>query len=568
MHFAFLLLVAGCANQVALTGGPRDQEPPRLDSTLSFANEQVRFLKQPVELFFDEYVEIRDPVKQIVVSPPLQFPLLTEARLRKITVSFAEEEELKEDVTYIINFGESIQDFTEANKLKNFTLVFSTGDYIDSLTLSGQVKDAFTGLPSEDVLVMLYDRFEDSIVYKEKPFYFARTDKSGTFQINNIRLDTFKIFGLLDKNINYLYDPGSESIAFIDSLMFLSDTTSSEVTLQLFKEISPPAYQSYEVIHQGKIQLEFSEVGSTAKVRVLDDITHFVEENEDTPLKYIWYMPRDLRSVPFATNRNTGVDTISARVNTRTTDTLKNNLRLINTNQDRQIGLNTQDSLTLFFDRPVMEVDLSRISLIFQVADGGGRGIDTSSLSQQDTLPLEQLDTFSIQLINTVLPDIKLRLHADWTEGKKYVLTFLPGALIDFFGRANDTLVTIITVARPEDFGSLNLQFSQIDSVQTYVLQLMKEDKVLKTIQIDSSIVEHVWPRLVPGTYELRIIEDENKNARWDPGNYLAKKQSERLTKLSLEPIRAGWKGEKVIDFKEIFNTTKPKDDTQNEGAQ
>jgi hypothetical protein len=45
-----------------------------------------------------------------------------------------------------------------------------------------------------------------------------------------------------------------------------------------------------------------------------------------------------------------------------------------------------------------------------------------------------------------------------------------------------------------------------------------------------------------PGEYYIRLIYDENGNKKWDPGNYLEKKQPENViyypTKLE---IRANW---------------------------
>ena len=186
-----LLLFGSCHNQIQLTGGPKDEAPPVLDTTLSTPNNQVRFDKQEITLYFDEYVSVRDPIKQILVTPPLIYaPQVTE-RLERITFEFDDKEVLKENATYVINFGESIIDYNESNKLENFTMVFSTGDYIDSLSIRGNVIDSKTQQASPEYLVMLYESVYDSVVYKEKPFYFARTDMEGQFEINNLRADTF-----------------------------------------------------------------------------------------------------------------------------------------------------------------------------------------------------------------------------------------------------------------------------------------------------------------------------------------------------------------------------------------
>ena len=126
-----------CGNQVPLTGGPRDESPPVLDTLESTRNNQIRFEKQPINLTFDEFVNLRDASKQILISPPLDKPPIINSRLKKVSVAFDEDEVLKENATYVINFGNSIVDFNEGNKLENYTFVFSTGDYIDSLSIKG-----------------------------------------------------------------------------------------------------------------------------------------------------------------------------------------------------------------------------------------------------------------------------------------------------------------------------------------------------------------------------------------------------------------------------------------------
>ena len=49
---------------------------------------------------------------------------------------------LKLNTTYTFNFGNAVEDHNEGNKLENFKYIFSTGTYIDSLTTSGNIKDA------------------------------------------------------------------------------------------------------------------------------------------------------------------------------------------------------------------------------------------------------------------------------------------------------------------------------------------------------------------------------------------------------------------------------------------
>ncbi|MCB0640491.1 MAG: carboxypeptidase regulatory-like domain-containing protein, partial [Phaeodactylibacter sp.] len=111
---------------------------------------------------------------------------VTIKKYKTVLFEFDENEELRENATYIINFGDAIKDFTEGN-IAPIRFIFSTGDYIDSLEVKGRVVDAVSGEPVSDVLVMLYDNLNDTVVRTERPFYFSRTDKAGQFKIENVK---------------------------------------------------------------------------------------------------------------------------------------------------------------------------------------------------------------------------------------------------------------------------------------------------------------------------------------------------------------------------------------------
>ena len=136
-----MLLAQSCAQQAQLNGGIKDIIPPKLDSLRSTPNHQLRFVKQPITLYFKEWVKLSDISKQVVVSPPLKEAPEVKLNGRAVVFTFAEKEVLKTNATYSIDFGDAIQDITEGNKVKvHYT--FSTGDQLDSLVVRGVVVDA------------------------------------------------------------------------------------------------------------------------------------------------------------------------------------------------------------------------------------------------------------------------------------------------------------------------------------------------------------------------------------------------------------------------------------------
>ena len=239
MASVFLLLQLlwfNCATPVAPDGGPKDEIPPALDSVGTTPNFQTNFEKQRIELTFDEWVKLDDVFNQVVISPPLQKKYVTSIKGKTVRFEFDEEEVLRDSATYTINFGEAVKDLTESNPAENLRFVFSTGDFLDSLEMSGMIVDALTNEPVEKVLFMLYENLSDTVVRTDLPFYFARTDKSGRFTIRNIKSGTFKGFALLN-DFGYTFDQPNEQIGFPDEFILINDTIENNIKVKLFQEL-------------------------------------------------------------------------------------------------------------------------------------------------------------------------------------------------------------------------------------------------------------------------------------------------------------------------------------------
>ena len=137
-----LLVCFGCAKRGSITGGLKDTIAPTLK--ISFPkNYSTNFAGNEIKLTFDEYVKLKGIEKQLIVSPPMKNePLIIPSNVTKyLTIKI--KDTLQPDTTYSFNFGQSITDNNEGNPYNQFKYVFSTGAYIDSLTLGGKVKDAY-----------------------------------------------------------------------------------------------------------------------------------------------------------------------------------------------------------------------------------------------------------------------------------------------------------------------------------------------------------------------------------------------------------------------------------------
>jgi hypothetical protein len=204
----------GCASIVPPTGGPRDSLPPVIVK-LEPRDSGRLFNEKKFVITFNEFVQVDEPQKNLIVSPmPKVNPVIT-IKLRSVIVSI--KDTLEPNTTYSFDFGNSIKDLNEGNIFRNFRYVFSTGTTIDTLGLGGRVLVAETGKADSTLVVMLHKNLDDSAVVKEKPRYVARVDTAGYFRFRNIAPGTYRLYGLKDESGQRRFLSKEQLFAFADS---------------------------------------------------------------------------------------------------------------------------------------------------------------------------------------------------------------------------------------------------------------------------------------------------------------------------------------------------------------
>lgn len=530
-YFLFvLLMLSACAQFSTPQGGPKDEQPPVLIEELSDSNYQVNFDRKQISLTFNEWITVSNPIKEIIVSPPTNYPFKVTEKGKTVIFEFSEKEILKEQATYQINFGDAIKDFTEGNVYKNYTYVFSTGDVIDSLSVSGSVINAVTKEPEKDVVVSLYDNLSDTAFTTVKPFYFSKTDKDGKFKISNLRSDTFQIYALKDKNVNYFYDNADEEIAFIDSTIIIEPDTILQINLALFDEENKPKLLRATQEKTGLVKIMYTPVPRDFQINLLNtDSTNTYTYNEvikDTIM--LWHNRIDLDSISLTVTNNVITDTLTVK---KSKSTLENNTLVISKNNDKKFHFN--DTLEVVFNHPLER-------------------FDTDSILVSDTSQTYQLKSLDIKNRSLLLSIDSLK------ERSNYTIQFFPSSVNDIYNNTiKDTVEYKISTHDPSSFGNIKLDFkSSIDT--QYIVKLTSSSTLLDTFIISGNRTINI-ERVNAGQYELEIIEDINKNRYWSSGNIALKKQPERIKKVPLEELKAGWDLESIIDIKSIFNGTEVK---------
>jgi len=509
----FSITLGSCANIVAPTGGIKDSDPPKIDiceppnfSTLFFDNQII--------IQFDEYIQLTDLGNQLIVSPPMNPE--PEIRVKGKTLTIELSDSLDYNTTFVISFGDAIVDVNERNPLKNFKYVFSTGNYLDSLELRGNVRDAFTLEAKKDILVMLYDDQFDSVPMLSKPTYFTRTDASGNFAINYLRKGKFKLFALNDNNGNYIYDLPDEEIGFRSTLVNVAQGGSAnKVQLLLFEEDNEQQYvlsSNFEA--PGTLQLILNKPSEKPKVQFIDSSINPLEEiarGGDT-LTY-WFtdgpVPEKLNIV---VSDSSFTDTIRISLD----KSLKGDSIFTPVILDASLDLN--EPLVLLFPEPIKRFESDKFMLM------------------ADSL----MHPFEIRKDESLMR--KLTVGVDWKETTNYSLHLFPGAVTSVFGETNDSMETTFTTKASDFYGSLNLNLILNSNNESVILQLVGSNgkKLDERIVVKSGVQRYEY--LKPGTYNFKLIQDANSNGNWDSGEYLLGIQPE-IVKMVQEKItvRSNW---------------------------
>ena len=522
------LVLTGCAKRGSITGGLKDTLSPVLKTSFP-KNYSTGFKEKSFKLTFDEYVKLKNINKQLIVSPPMKKApeVLPTTASRSITVKFADT--LKPNTTYSFNFGQSIEDNNEGNPYRQFKYVFSTGTYIDSLTLSGSIKDAFDKKIDNFVSVMLYDADEtltDSIIYKQNPRYITNTlDSSTTFKLENLRAGKYLLVAVKDQNSNYRFDPKTEKIAFRKA--FVTIPTDSLYQLDLFKE--SPQFKSYKPSQVSGSRLVMGYEGNPSGTKIkmekggesMDVILTRLPKKDSLQ---IWHKPIKLAegvktdSLHFVVSNDQYSEKYTVKIKNQKRDTLSFTSKYSN-------SLPLREKFTLTSSLPLAAFDVSKMNLINKdsVAIALKTGYDEMNQEVTFDFPREPLEKYRLQL--------------------------LPGALTDYTGGVNDTLSYRFETKNLSDYGNLRLTLENAKSFPLIVeLTNDKGDVLASTYSEGETKIN--FDLIEPALLTLRIIYDTNKNKIWDAGNYLEKRQSEDVYYFPKTiDVRANWDVEQPVNL-------------------
>lgn len=547
-----------CANTTTPpSGGPKDTIPPVIMEVVPVMGAtNVPTKKTKLYLKFNEYVQVKD-AKSLFLSPPLE--KAPKYRLKGKGVEITFENDLDSNKTYTLDVTNAIADNNEGNMFPGFTLVFSTGDRIDSMVVTGLVQDCNTLQPLKGATVLLYKDHADSAIFLKRPDAAVKTDDWGFFCLRNIQDTVYRMYALIDENNNNKYDPDAEKVAFIDSLVKpvvvvndslpellkyeMDDTLNclarkTEYELSIFRE--KPSKQM--IVNKERVGERTSYITFMAPYAEIDSIwiTGVPAEKLITQFNIL----RDSLEI-WVNDPAPQPDTFHLNVKYLKTDTLGmlnpavDEIKLLN--PDRKVfgksskkDLKHEDTIavvdvvakpetveqygfTMEFKYPVVEYAFD--SLKFTYLNPKQQEFTGKFTVQQDSTNLRKY---------IIMPSEKLQ------AGYEYKLKVPYRIFRDINGFYNDSTEVKVTLPNDDKLSTLFLHLSDVNN--KYIIDLLNEkrNEVLRSYVIDKDQTL-IFPYLKAGKYSIRITEDLNRNGIVDTGILLEHKQPEKVRFYKLE---------------------------------
>ena len=562
------MLSPSCANTTTPpSGGPKDTIPPLITKIYPLEGQtNVPRQKTKLILTFDEYVTVKDP-KSLFLSPPLEKAPKFKLQNKSVVVFF--ENDLDSNKTYTLDVTNAIADNNEGNMFPGYTLVFSTGERIDSMMVTGIVQDCNTLNPIKGATVMLYKDHADSAVFLRRPDAAVKTDDWGFFCIRNIQDTVYRLYAIIDENNNNIYEPETEKIAFIDTLIQpltkvndtlpelqkydMKDTVcclarNTEYELNVFRE--KPTKQL--IVNKERVGERTAYITFMAPYAQIDSI--WIKGVPSERLITQFNLQQDSLEI-WVNDPKPQPDTLYLNVNYMKTDTLG----MLNSFTE-EIKLPKPKKLAA--KTPKKDIKKEDTLAVFTV-DAKPENIEQYGFVVEFKYPLvsDAFDSLSFKSINPRQQEeqMKYSVEKDSLNLRKYIIKptdkFQPGyeyilkmphrKFRDINGFYNDSLEVKVSLPKDDKLSTMMLNMNNVGN--KYIVDLLdeKKSKTLRSYIIDKDQTL-IFPYLKAGKYSIRITEDVNKNGLVDTGNVLEKRQPEKVLFYKLE------NGESLIDIPEM----------------
>lgn len=557
----YAIFLLSCARQSSPTGGPKDTIPPTLVRAVP-PNETINFREKGIELEFSEDVILNTPKEQLIITPTISKEYKIIARKKSVIIEF--DGPLKDSTTYTFNFRETVQDITEKNPVRNLNLAYSTGTYLDSLSIEGTVYDLLKGTEIKDATVALHLENDTFNIFVHPAIYFTKTDETGKFKISHLKPDNYFLYAFEDKNRNLVVNSRSESYGFKREHQYLLENIKG-ISIGLLRLDAGPLkitsarpYNTYFNIRTSKNLRTFDLTATDSS----DLISTFGEDQANIRIYNTTASDSiQVHLVAMDSIDNTIDTTLYAKYLDRDVEPEDFQMKISSTSLLAHTG---QLDAILEFNKPLKEIDFD--SIYFQVDS-----LTRVNLSPQDLAwdPATRKLTLSKKMDRTLFDNGETNGQArrgarpqatqPMPEKKAKSLHELHIRTAAFISVEQDSSKQASQPIKPvtqQELSIINIEIRTNEPA--YLVELLDTNqKVVRQVKNRPQVK---FEDVTPGDYQVRLIIDTNKNGRWDPGNYFKHTEPEPIIyykaadgTTKIKGVKANWEigtdGEMFITY-------------------
>ncbi len=562
----FMFFFYSCAKMGVITGGEKDTIPPNLITSVPPPN-STNVTSKEFSFLFDEVINSEEIKNKLIISPYSDIDYEVETKKNSLVLRF--DSLFEDNRTYILNFADGIKDITEGNEAKTLKYVFSTGSVLDSLVLSGYVKDPLTNELQKEILVSLYDSGDSLGLFNDKPLYFDYTNDSGFFQIENIKSGFYSLYAFNDKNMTFKAEPDREAYGFLNKKINLSRPRDTAFVSLIKQNLIP-----IRIINSRNrglyYDVTFTRYVDKLSLDVDTKINYSLNDNNKTLRFYPEqkYVKSEERTNDSLLVYITAYDSLSNFVKDTVYLSFNESNRSKTTFEAKGFPLPSSSiDDTLFFNLTFSKpVSVFNDSLVFSVIDTLYKNpvslykkiwnenktqIDFGILLKKDSLAkwkkesVSKINNDSLNYVSDSVYSVELNYFNSLNINKvSFLMDY--GSLVSI---EKDTLkrkVIPFEFKGDEYYGMISGKVET--KLQNYYIELVSKD--FNNSYINNALTKDlfVFKNITPGSYFIRAIVDENMNGVWDKGNIIKNIGPEKIIYFkSLVEIRSNWELDNIV---------------------
>lgn len=497
LYITSLALVTSCARVGAPTGGDEDETPPVLVKS-SPEDGATGYMGNIIQLTFDERIITRSIETDLILTPKPSGTFRVRVNKNILSLSFTEP--FDENTTYSLSFGNTIQDITNNNPADGINLSFSTGDYIDSLSIQGKILNLYDQEPIENLLVSLYSQNDSVDILTGAASYYSRTDSAGTYRFRNLPSGTFRVYAVRDKNNNSQADSDKEAYGFYkDTLSLNSSVRDIDFTIQnlntdKLRTTSARGFGSYFDITFNKSISDFNIIQG-------DEFTYDQPESSAIRFYPMGRPYRDTTDLIFSARDSLNVlhqDTVSVFFNESKLNSPAFSFEISPSGD----FMPPNDTLKILFNKPVTNVNAD--SLYIQ-------------LDSILTIPIDKQLLVWNELNTELSYPLDIVSLLNQTSSSNISISLRSAAFISADNDSSTLLTKNMSLLTSDDSAIIG---GTVQSDSNNIIVQLLDARTLKVVRTSSS-KQFLFKYLAAGRYMVRVVKDLNSNGKWDIGNIL-----------------------------------------------